>query len=232
MRDIAGCCAAIVVAQQQQQQQHVALRCIARVLSDPTLDLQKLTIKFDDDEYEESRVCMNTLVDFLYKCRPRVRSLHADRIDGFIAYDILDCLEEVTDISLDLYQPYLEGMRRVTDGMEDLFELDQWKNAKTAHIESTKYFRTEIEHFLHFESISVNVKWFSVDDANKVKKVLDSSSNFKSGIFEVKYCNPLEIAQVFDPSYAGDTSGSLIYKSSVGEFKIDFSEEKISFQRQ
>lgn len=142
----------------------VALNYLSRVLKSPKLKLEKLRLDFLEHNKEDTQ-CMEELLTVLENSEPHVLNIEFEGLNFHETSSVLKNLKNVEEIQLSMYSI------QELSGIEKLVELEQWKTAKTLDISSHEDIEMDIKDLLHFQSIDVRLKSFSVQDAVKVKEV-------------------------------------------------------------
>lgn len=181
---------------------------LAVILKNPKLRLNLLEVS----AFEEQRAILKAFGEIS-------SMLHTKRItlEGFEPCDFISMLSYFKPGILG--EINIENLSNFTDTTQvcDLFELEQWKQAKSISIISKKHFNFPIEHLFHLSRFQVNWMRLSVDDAIKIRdvslnnssfdnksnnfQVIMKSSHFESGMILAEYEIEPEVVRVFDPNY-------------------------------
>lgn len=166
----------------------------------------------DDPFYEEQ-----LLGAFLFRYLPgslRVKELklvrlYFEEIVEILQYFAANLLERVI-----LNHP-TEG-----DGIEDLFQLEQFQKSRDFYMESYAFdtTKTSINQFFHFKRFKIKVDKLLKEDAIKCRDDLlkRDTFNYCAMNFDENCSDPVEFAKVFQPEYSGED----VYKLSYQNFKI------------
>ncbi|CCD73839.2 F-box domain-containing protein [Caenorhabditis elegans] len=103
--------------------------------------------------------------------------------------------------------------------------LDQWKNAENFQIEigSLNCISEIMDHICHFECFHINIKSeFPRQVAVRMRDDLMSRKTFQHCTIAVDEfnMNPIEIARVFKPDYAGDDKYKIEYSNDNCKFEV------------
>lgn len=139
---------------------------LAVILKNPKLRLNLLEIS----AFEEQKAILKVFGDITHS---RIM-LHIIRIklEGFEPCDFISMLSYFKPGVLE--EIHIENLSNFTDATQvsDLFELEQWKQAKSISIIiSKKHFNFPIEHLFHLSRFQVNWVRLSIDDAIKIRDV-------------------------------------------------------------
>ncbi|CCD62958.1 F-box domain-containing protein [Caenorhabditis elegans] len=131
---------------------------------------------------------------------------------------ILQCLNEKTLETINLSNP------SQTNQLAQITHLNQWKTAKNFELCNSLLDNSDqLEHLFHFEEFGCRTDVFSVENAIKVRDDLMKRSSFRTCriYFNVPQSNPVDIAKVFKPDYAGGNEYSIEYSDDGNKFAID-----------
>ncbi|CAB60570.1 F-box domain-containing protein [Caenorhabditis elegans] len=193
------------------------------ILKNPKLRLEQFIFKFGSSlAYSDLNQAEN-FASILKSCSP----IHAKQV----RVEYPDLAFDASKI-LSLFQPKaLTNIKLKCSNLADIsaiFELEQWKNAKSVEINSFTKF--PIGNLFHLSQFSVKLESFSVDDAIKIRDILLKSPSFQSGKFTSYSSNFQEMLKVFVPRFDG-LSGSLVYTNKKFKFIIEAHRGFIKFEK-
>ncbi|CCD73935.1 F-box domain-containing protein [Caenorhabditis elegans] len=163
------------------------------------------------------------IVNFLVDVLKENAHIHVETLtlDNFSVDDVLLILplfESRTFEEITLRETF------ALDQFERITHLDQWKNAKRFNFWISPFDCPPIEYFFHFEDFTINIYNISMQSVIKVRDDLLQRCTFQKCIFFVLNLNldPVELARVFQPDYAGGDEFKLDYSNGKSKFEINF----------
>lgn len=169
------------------------------------LKLQDFTLGFyPNDNVDLQSLHFPTILNLLQSCQTlsSVKSCSAYCMTDEAVHSFICCFQSGT----------LEEIRILTEHgpeiyLENICLRNQWKMAKnlTAGIGNSIL---PIQSLFHFEKFLIHKLRITVDDAIKIKEMLDKPNNLKDGYFRVEIANKIELARVFGTDYI-DRNGEI-----------------------
>ncbi|CAB04531.2 F-box domain-containing protein [Caenorhabditis elegans] len=117
--------------------------------------------------------------------------------------------------------------------LEEIFRLEQWKMAKSADIISSEHSSFPIENLVHLSNFYLELDYFTVADAVKIRDILLKTANFNSGTISVLdfYDFIIDILHVFDPNY-NFVEDEVFYNDGEGaQFLITHNDYELMIKR-
>ncbi|NP_001360615.1 F-box domain-containing protein [Caenorhabditis elegans] len=87
------------------------------------------------------------------------------------------------------------------DYVDQLFEMEQWKRAKSIFIDSYGEKHFPIENLFHLTHFFIDTAYLSVADAVKIRDILLKSTVFESGIITSRNIFSVGVVRVFNPNF-------------------------------
>ncbi|CAB60575.3 F-box domain-containing protein [Caenorhabditis elegans] len=212
---------------------NIAFDEMAQIIRNPKLELEELQIETKIQDEQHGRANIAEVLTRVFKpiSPVTVKEIETSDLTFPEVERILSHVEPGRLETIHFIDPSFDNSN--SELFDAFIQSEHVRKAKELHITNIVAYSFPIQKLFHLERLYVTIGVFSAHDAINIRDVLLQSVNFQCFHFYVEKAgfDVVEIVRLFDPSYSGDSDGTIIYRAYNLVFNIHFSRHRLRFEK-